>query len=113
MIPQNANWITSNLLVGGLPRTKRDFDSIKEQGITVFVNLMSDKEAKKGKKKPQFDYRETEHADITYLHFPIKDLFTNSDSEMINIAKRVVDEIQNGNNTCRYYITFYVSRDVI
>lgn len=104
MIPSNANWITSNLLVGGLPRTKKDFDSIKEQGINVFVNLMSDKEAKKGKKKPQFDYRENDHTDITYLHFPIKDLFTNSDKEMINIAKRVADEIKKGN---KVYIHCY------
>lgn len=29
MIPSNSNWITSKLLVGGLPRTKNDFYSIK------------------------------------------------------------------------------------
>ena len=104
MIPSNSNWIMNNLLVGGLPRTKKDFDSIKEQGINVFVNLMNDKEAKKGKKKPMFDYRETDHTGIRYLHVPIKDLFTISDDEMINVAKKVVNEIQNGN---KVYIHCY------
>lgn len=97
-IPDNTNWVTNSLLVGGLPRTEQDFNLIKSQGINVFVNLMSTKEATRGKKKPPFDYREVNNRrNITYLNFPVKDLYTLNDNEMIKIAKRVVDELGKGN----------------
>ena len=51
MIPQNTNWITKNLLTGGIPNNKKDFDMIIDNNIEVFINLMTDNEAKRGKKK--------------------------------------------------------------
>lgn len=58
MIPSNSNWLTEDIMVGGLPQTRRDFNNIKNKGITVFINLMGVRECIKGKHKPSFDYRE-------------------------------------------------------
>lgn len=47
---------------------------------------MNDRDVKKCKKKPLFDYRETEHSNIKYSYFPNRDLLI--------ISERVVNEIQ-------------------
>mgnify|MGYP001068367804 CR=1 FL=1 len=41
MIPDNTNWLIHNkILVGGLPQNEKSFQQIKENGITIFINLM-------------------------------------------------------------------------
>lgn len=105
MIPDNSNWITENLIVGGLLRNKNDFDMIKNNGITIFVNLMCSKEAQRGKKKPLFDYRDSKnHKGIEYLHYPTKDLYILPDKEIIKIANKIVTKINQGN---KVYIHCY------
>ena len=97
MLPSNANWVTNNLIIGGLPRNKKDFNLIRDKGVTVFVNLMGTGEAQRGKKKPSFDYREQKNHDgVEYFHYPIKDMTTLSDKEMLKIARKIVKSIEKG-----------------
>lgn len=45
MIPDNSNLVTQNLLIGGLPINENNFNMIKNNGVTIFINLMNIKEA--------------------------------------------------------------------
>ena len=105
-IPMNANWVTDDIIVGGLPRNKVDFNMLKnDNGITIFVNLMTNNEAQRGKKKPKFDYRDIKnHKEVKYLHYPIKDMYIIPDKEIIKISHKIISEI---NNRKKVYIHCY------
>lgn len=96
MIPDNSNWLTNNILVGGIPRNKKDFENIKNNNINIFINLMTTKEAKRGKKKPSYDYRDHREG-ITYLNIPITDMRTGTDEFMLKNARKVTQYLKKGN----------------
>lgn len=98
MIPDNSNWLTDNIMMGGLPQNEIDFNKIKKQGITIFINLMGTRECMKGKCKPSFDYRDKKNQkNIEYYNFPIKDMSViKTDEELIKLSKFIIKFIKQG-----------------
>jgi ribA/ribD-fused uncharacterized protein len=100
MIPDNSNWLLTNkILIGGLPQDKKAFNLIKDNNISVFINLMRTTEYQSKKKKPLFDYRDNKNRrDVEYYNYQITDNKTLSDEKMLNISRVILKFVEQGKN---------------
>jgi ribA/ribD-fused uncharacterized protein len=90
MIPENANWLTKNIMVGGIIKSKDDLDELTKLGIKYFVSLIKER-----KKKGFYDYT-TDVPSDQRRHYPIKDRYVLSDKEAIGVAKDVISLSKTG-----------------
>ena len=85
-----SNWLDDNktIMVGGKPYNDSDLQFLREHNVSVFVNLTSNMELKS---RHNFKYHLELQPDITFIHFPIKDMSIERDDTTLQLVYRIIE----------------------
>lgn len=84
-----SNWLDDKkrIMVGGKPYTDTDLQFFREHNVSVFVNLTSTMELKS---RQNFKYHLELPDDVTFVHFPIKDMSIECDDITLQLVDKII-----------------------